>query len=210
MQLATVYIMELTWYGLSCFRLVERNLSTVVTDPFGEASGLMLPRVKADIVTRSNELVDGEIGGKVRTLTGPGEYEIGGVFITGIASRGKARNTIFRINMNGVTVVHVGRMTKLPTQPQIEALGEVNVLLLPVGGGNRLNGVQAAELVALIEPNIVVPMHFAQEGVTKELDGVEKFLNELGSADLEPTTSLRVSSGSSSDETRVVLLTPKT
>ncbi len=201
--------MELTWYGLSCFRLVERNLSTVVTDPHSDASGLTLPRIKTDIVTRSNELVDGEIAGATRTLTGPGEYEIGGVFITGVASRSKERNTIFRVDMNGVTVVHVGRMTKLPSQTQIEALGEVNILLVPVGGGNRLNGVQAAELVAMIEPGIVVPMHFAQDGVSKELDGVEKFLNELGSADLEPTSSLRVSSSSSPEETQIVLLTPK-
>jgi L-ascorbate metabolism protein UlaG (beta-lactamase superfamily) len=201
--------MELTWYGLSCFRLVERSFSTIVTDPHGEASGLILPRIKTDIVTRSNELVDGDIAGATRTLTGPGEYEIGGVFITGVASRGKARNTIFRFDMNGVTVVHVGRLTKLPSQLQIEALGEVNVLLLPVGGGNRLNGVLAAELVAMIEPGIVVPMHFAQEGITKELDGVEKFLNEMGSAELEPASTLRVSSGSVPEETQIVLLTPK-
>lgn len=201
--------MELTWYGLSCFRLVERGLSTVVTDPYAATSGLELPRIKTDIVTRSNELVDGEIASASRMLTGPGEYEIGGVFITGVAARGKERNTIFRIDMNGVSVVHVGRLTKLPSQTQIEALGEVNVLLLPVGGGNRLNGVQAAELVAMIEPGIVVPMHFAQEGLNGDLEGVERFLNEMGSAEIEPTTSLRVSSSSVPEETQTVLLTPK-
>ncbi len=201
--------MEITWYGLSCFRLVERNLSSIITDPYSADVGLELPRTKTDIVTRSHADVNGEIATATRTLTGPGEYEIGGVFITGIAARGKERNTIFRFDLNGLKVVHLGRLTKIPSQTQIEALGEVNVLLLPVGGSGCLNGVQAAELVAMIEPGIVVPMQFAQEGVTQALESVERFLNEMGSADLQPVSSLRVSSSGVPDETQTVLLAPK-
>lgn len=177
-------------------------MAAVVTDPFSEQAGLTLPKLKADIVTRSHAAVDGAVQTTGRELSGPGEYEIGGVFITGIATKGKERNTIFRFNFGGLTVVHAGRLNRMPSQTQIEALGEVNVLLLPVGGEGTLNGVQAAELVAMIEPGIVVPMQFGPEGV-------EKFLNEMGSADLEPTASLRVSGSSVPEETQTVLLEAK-
>ena len=205
--------MELTWYGLSCFKINERGLSSIVTDPYDAGFGLELPRLKADIVTQSNDSPAHNnllaVNGVSQMLAGPGEYEIGGVFITGVGSRGKERNTSFRFDLNGLTVVHVGRMTKLPSQARIEALGEVNVLLLPVGGGNRLNGAQAAELVAMIEPGIVVPMHYAMDGIEAELEGVERFLNEMGSADVEPTSSLRLSKSNVPEETQTVLLTPK-
>ena len=100
-------------------------------------------------------------------------------------------------------------MTKLPSQSQVEALGEVNILLLPVGGGNSLGAGQAAELVSLIEPNIVIPMHFKTEGLKLELEGVERFLQEIGISDIAPLPSLRVTNGSLPEETQIVLLTPR-
>lgn len=206
--------MEITWYGLSCFRITERNFATVITDPYNNTIGLTLPKLKGDIVSQSHDSAGhnniGAINGAQLTLTGPGEYELGNVFVNATASRGQTpRNIFFLFDFDGLTVAHAGDIAKMPSQAQVEAMGEVNVLLLPVGGGSSLAGAQAAELVSLIEPNIVIPMHFKTDGMKLDLEGADRFLQEVGSADLEPQTSLKVSSSSLPEETQTVLLTPK-
>jgi len=207
--------MEINWYGMSCFRLKERNMATVVTDPYDGNVGLPPLKLSADVVTVSHN-AEGHnhtdaVGGYDFALTGPGEYEIGGVFITGISTAHEPRtkpNVLYMFNYEGVTIAHLGDMAKVPTQTQIEALEQVNVLLVPVGGGNSLNAAQAAELVSMLEPNIVVPMHYQIPALILKLDGVERFLNEMGVTDPTEDDSLKVSSTSASEETEVVLLKP--
>lgn len=207
--------MKLTWYGLSCFRITQSKYATVVTDPYGESLGLGAPQLRADVVTVSHEAkghsnVDA-VSGYEHVLDGPGEYEIGSVFITSTASDNKinGRNVLFLFDYGGVTVAHLGDMRKVPTQNQIEALEEVNVLLVPVGGGQSLNAAQAAELVSMLEPNIVIPMHYHLPQLNVELDGVDRFLKEMGVTDLEPEDNLKVYSTRLPEETEVVLLSPK-
>jgi L-ascorbate metabolism protein UlaG (beta-lactamase superfamily) len=208
--------MEITWHGLSCFRLKERNLAAVVTDPYHSHLGLPPLRLKGDVVTVSHDAPGHSnldaVSGYDFALTGPGEYEIGGVFITGIATaqKKKARpNVLFMFDFDGLTVAHLGDMSKVPTQTQIEALEQVNVLLVPVGGGNSLNAAEAAELVSMLEPNIVVPMHYRIPGLALELDGAERFLNEMGVTDPSEESSLKLTSTTFADETEVVILTPR-
>lgn len=208
--------MELTWYGLSCFRLVERLHASVVTDPYSKVIGLPELKLRADVVTVSHPArghnYSSAVGGSKRVLDGPGEFEIGGVFITGIATFDKksgVRNVIYVFDLNGISVAHLGDLPQVPEQKQIEALGEVNVLLTPVGGGNSLNAAQAAELASLLEPNIVVPMHYQQPGLKFELDGVDRFLNEMGVTDAKEEASLKVTSSGLPEETETVILTPK-
>jgi L-ascorbate metabolism protein UlaG (beta-lactamase superfamily) len=151
--------MELTWYGLSCFRLVERKYASIVTDPYSPALGLGELKLKGDVVTVSHN-ADGHnytrgIGTPEHVLTGPGEYEIGGVFITAITTRGKngdQRNVVYHFDFDGLTVAHLGDMNEVPSQKQIEALELVNILLVPVGGGSSLNAAKASELVSMLEP----------------------------------------------------------
>lgn len=207
--------MDLRWYGLSCFHLSEHNMATVVTDPYNGNLGLPTLKLKADVVTVSHDAPGHNAVQTVAdyefALTGPGEYEIGGVFITGIGtaqSVNSVENVLFMFDYNGVIVAHLGDMAKVPTQTQIEALEQIHVLLLPVGGGNSLNAAQAAELVSMLDPNIVVPMHYSMPGLELDLDGVERFLNEMGVTDPTEDSSLRVSSGSLTEETEVVILTP--
>lgn len=208
--------MEITWHGLSCFGLKESNMATIVTDPYNEDLGLPALHVKADVVTVSHDAPGHNnleaVTGYEYALDGPGEYEIGGVFITGVSTAQDVTSTpnvLFMFNYDGMTVAHLGDMDKVPTQTQIEALEEIHVLLVPVGGGKSLNAAQAAELVSMLEPNIVVPMHYQMPGLKVELDGVERFLNEMGVSDAAEDSSLRVSSGNLSDETEVIVLIPK-
>ncbi len=208
--------MELTWYGLSCFRLNDRGLASIVTDPYDDSVGLPALKLKSDVVTISHNAFGHNhaqaVAGKKHTLTGPGEYEIGGVFIIGISTTRKVENVdnvLFMFDYKGLTIAHLGDMTEVPTQTQIEALEQVNVLLVPVGGGNSLNAAKAAELVSMLEPSIVVPMHFDIDGLAVELEDVDRFLKEMGATEPAEETSLKVTSGNLPDETEVVLLTPK-
>lgn len=212
--------MEIVWFGHSCFRLTERSLASVVTDPFDSASAGYQPlKLKADIVTISHDSPShnhaGAVTGKSHIITGPGEFEIGGVFITGIQTNGhtkatenQPRNTLFMFDYNGITVLHLGDINRVPTQTEVETLGPVHIALVPVGGGvDSLNASKAAEVVSLIEPNIVIPMHYQTAGSTVQLDPLSKFLKEMGQAKVDTLPSFKVSSVSSlPDDTKVIAL----
>ncbi|MEM7800596.1 MAG: MBL fold metallo-hydrolase [Chloroflexota bacterium] len=209
--------MEINWYGLSCYRLSERGAATIITDPFDQKTGLPQPKLKGKVVTMSNGSNGSgdlkHINGQEHYLDSPGEYEIGGVFINGIAtprkSRDEKRNTIFVFNYSGVTVAHVGELYKVPAQTQIEELETVNVLIVPVGGNGVLNASQASELVSMFEPNFVIPMLYEQPGLKRSLEPLEKFLKEMGVSEFNEESTLKITSSSLPEETQVVVLESK-
>ena len=118
-------------------------------------------------------------------------------------------NVLFMFDYNGLTVAHLGDMSKVPTQTQIEALEQVSVLLVPVGGGSSLNSAQAAELVSMLEPKIIIPMHYQIPKLKLELKDVDRFLKEMGAVKPEGLPSLKITSARLPEETQVVLLNPK-
>jgi L-ascorbate metabolism protein UlaG (beta-lactamase superfamily) len=211
--------MEITWFGLSCFRLVERGMATVVTDPYDhQVVGLDRLNLKADIVTISHDApghnyVDA-VKSKEHVLTGPGEYEIGGVFITAVRTNGKKRksdelsNTLYVFDYDNVTIAHLGDLNQVPSQSEIEALGDVNIVLVPVGASSGLNAAKAAEVVSLLEPGIVIPMHYHLPGSRLSLQPLEKFLREMGIGDISPEPSLKITRSAIPDETKLVVLEP--
>jgi L-ascorbate metabolism protein UlaG (beta-lactamase superfamily) len=209
--------MEITWYGHSCFRLTERNFVNVVTDPYDNTVvGYDALKLKAEIVTVSHNAPghnnSDAIKGSTHVLTGPGEFEIGGVFITAVQtdngkkSKDKVRNTVYVFDYDGITVAHLGDLQQIPTQSEIELLGTVNVALVPVGGGNSLNAAKAAEIVSMLEPNLVIPMHYATPDSKIKLDDLNKFIKEMGLSKPEAQASLKVSRTSLPSETHVVVL----
>ncbi len=209
--------MDITWYGHSCFRLVERGHASIVTDPFDESLGYEMPRLKADIVTVSH-ISPGHghldaVKSFNHVIDGPGEYEIGGVFITGVASFDHAlenprRNVIYVFDYDaGLTVAHLGDLDHVPNQSMIDTLGQIDVALVPVGGGNSLTSSLAAEVISLLEPSIVVPMHFQTEALRGiDLDPVDRFLKEMGVNTIEQEVVLRISAGALPEQTQIVLL----
>lgn len=208
--------MELIWYGLSCFRLTGRGQASVITDPYNGSLGLPALKLKGDVVTISHDAKGhnnaAAVSGRKHALAGPGEFEIGGVFITGISTIEEAeerQNVLYLFDYGGLTVAHLGDMAKVPTQTQIEALEQVDVLLVPVGGGNSLNATQASEIVSMLEPSIVIPMHYKLPNLKLRLEGVERFLSEMGVSASETESTLRLTSGSLPEVTRVVLLDPR-
>ena len=208
--------MELTWYGLSCFRFTERKLATIVTDPFDAGYGLPVLKLKGDVVTVSHEAKGhnniAAVTPRQHVIDGPGEYEMGGVFITGIATFDESssyRNVLYVFDFDGLTVAHLGDMQQVPTQKQIEALEQVNILLVPVGAGRSLNAAQAAEVVSMLEPNIVIPMHYQLPGLKLELETVDRFLQEMGVTDVKEEASLKVTASGLPEETETVILLPR-
>jgi L-ascorbate metabolism protein UlaG (beta-lactamase superfamily) len=209
--------MEITWYGLSCFRLTERGLATVVTDPYdSHVAGFSPLKLRADIVTVSHEAPGhnniSTVKGTSHVLNTPGEFEIGGVFITGVQTNGhkrseeEPRNTLYVFDYEGVTVAHLGDLRRVPSQTEVEALGTVDVALVPVGGGGGLNAAKAAEVVSLLEPGYVIPMHFGTPASLIKLAPLSKFLKEMGLGDLEPQSTLQVTRSTVPEDTKVVLL----
>ncbi len=214
--------MEITWYGHSCFRLTERNMATVVTDPFDNKSiGYDALKLKSDIVTVSHDAPGHNNTDAVKStshvIDGAGEFEIGGVFITGVqtdgggASKKKGKpgstsNTVYVFDYDGITVAHLGDLKQTPTQSEIESLGTINVALVPVGGGGGLNAAKAAEIISLIEPNIVIPMHYSTPDAKVSLESLNKFLKEMGLSKPETQPSLKITRSGLPDETHVVVL----
>ncbi len=208
--------MDIVWYGHSCFRISERGQAAIVTDPFGQDLGYEIPRLKADIVTVSHDAPGhnflAAIKGYEHVISGPGEYEIGGVFIMGIATFDQTqeiprRNVVYVFDYNSLIVAHMGDLDHVPSQSMIDALGPVDIALIPVGGGKSLSSSQAAEVVSLLEPSLVVPMHYRTDALLGlELDPVDRFLKEMGVNTIQEEALLRVSAGSLPEQTQVVLL----
>jgi len=214
--------MEITWYGHSCFKMTERGLATVVTDPYDHHEvGYEPLKLKADIVTISHDTPGhnfvNAVKGDAHIIDGPGEFEIGGVFVTGIhtnghvkKSDGELRNTLYLFDFNGINVLHLGDLDRIPSQAEVEDFGPIHIALVPVGDGGALNANKAVEIISMLEPSIVIPMHYATAASTntrQPLDPVTKFLKEMGLTNPETLPSLKIPNASSlPEETKVVLL----
>lgn len=209
--------MEITWYGHACFRLTERGLATVVTDPFDPKEiGYDALKLKADILTVSQNTPGhnnlSAVKGEPYTITGPGEFEIGSVFITGVQTNGHSkkdtdpRNTLFVFDYNNITVAHLGNINRVPSQSEIEALGNVKIALVPVGGS--IDSDKLAEMIRLLEPNILIPMMYQTPSSTTKLQPLNDFIKAMGiEKEPEAQPSFQVKSrGSLPDETKVVVL----
>jgi L-ascorbate metabolism protein UlaG (beta-lactamase superfamily) len=214
--------MEITYLGHSSFKIKGKKTS-VVTDPFDSALvGLKFPKnVEANIVTVSHDHKDhnaaDQIGGSPFIIRGPGEYEVQGISIIGVPSyhddqKGKERgkNTIYSIEVDGVHICHVGDLGEMLTDKEVEALGTVNILLIPVGGTFTISAKQAAELIAEIEPSIVIPMHYGREELNQkefaDLDPVSVFTKLMGAETVVPQPKLSITKDKLPEQMQVVVL----
>jgi L-ascorbate metabolism protein UlaG (beta-lactamase superfamily) len=208
--------MEITWLGYSCFRLKGKN-TTVITDPCPPEIGYFWDKASANIVTVSHNHTNHSylqgVSGEPRKIMGPGEYEIGGVLIIGLSSfhdaeNGKllGKNTVYAIEVDEVNICHLGDLGSPLSPAQVEELGNVDVLLVPVGGGTTITASQAAALVRSIEPKIVIPMHYKTLTLAKEMDNVDKFLKEMGLTESIPQPKLNVTKSSLPLTTTVITL----
>lgn len=214
--------MEITYLGHSSFKLRGKTV-TVVTDPYDASMvGIKFPKhTSADIVTVSHDHNDHNavtaVEGSPFVVAGPGEYEVKGVGIVGIGVfhdevRGvkRGKNTIYRIELDGTSIVHLGDLGHTLTSDQVDSLDGVDVLLVPVGGVYTIDAKVARELVSAIEPSIVIPMHYNREGLDQKTFGtlapVSSFLKEIGKEGVSPVPKFTISKDKLPEELQVVVL----
>ena len=202
--------------GHSCFR-IKGSKAVIITDPFPPDLGYSLGKQTANIVTVSHQhpshsYVQG-IHGEPRLVKGPGEYEISNVLIIGIATyhdsikgQSRGKNTAYLMEIDGISVCHLGDIRHVLNDEQVEEMGNVDVLLLPVGGVNTINAALAAEIIRKIEPKAVIPMHYKTPILDRDLDPVENFLKEMGMGQVEPRPKLSVSRSNLPLSTQVFVL----
>jgi L-ascorbate metabolism protein UlaG (beta-lactamase superfamily) len=214
--------MEIVWLGHACFRIRGRE-ATVVCDPCPPSTGYSYGKPTADIVTIScddpGHTYTKGIAGKPVVLENPGEYEISGAFITGIPTdntggekgdkSANGRNISFVIEMEDIKVVHLGGLDHTPTAEQVEDMVGCDVLLVPVGGKKTLDGAKAAEVVALLEAKLVVPMHYKTDAHDGGLDTADRFLKEMQVTSVEPQVKLQINKSAIPSEAQVVMLNYK-
>jgi len=217
--------MEIIWHGHSFFEIKakeNKNQVRIAIDPFSEEIGLKPPKIEADILLISHQHYDHNnrsiIVGDYFLIEDPGEYEIKGVFVKAIKSfhdesEGKERgeNLIFLIEAEDLKVCHMGDFgQKELTEKQMEEIGEVDILMIPVGGVYTIGPKEALKILEQLEPKITIPMHYALLKLKIKLDPVDKFLKVLGIKSLEPQKKLSLKKEElSPEEAKIILLEPK-
>ena len=198
--------MIINWYGHSCFKITNQGgRLIIITDPFDKKIGLNPPRCSADIVTVSHQHNDhnntksitGMEGSKPFIINSPGEYEIKGVSIVGCRSfhdkEKKEQNIIYIMEVDKIRICHLGDLgqDKLEDK-QIEKIGNIDILMIPVGGNYTIGAKRAVKIVNQIDPSIVIPIHYKLPGLKMNLDDVKVFLKEMGLNGVTPVDKLTV------------------
>lgn len=208
--------MIVTWLGHSCFLLKSDRGLTVLLDPFFEDSvGYPMPEIKADVVLISHNHTDhnnASAGGESsEVITGPGGLSKSGLSIRGIESyhdqkkgRLRGKNTIFCFRLDGINVCHLGDLGHILSPAQIEEIGPVDLLFLPVGGRYTLDARGADEVIEQLHPALVVPMHYRTARLCFELDGLDDFLK--GKKEVSRNDVLHLTKKDLTGEGRIAIL----
>ena len=200
--------MDIVWFGQSCFRL-QSSQANVLTDPFDSPPPAALAGIQ--IVTVSDRALRDRVPPieGARIVDGPGEYEIEGVPVNGIAvaAGGRAdagrKTFIYTVALDGVTVCHLGRLAEPPAGQRIQEMGQADVLLLPLGEPLGLPVPRAVQLASQLEAKLLIPMPLGRDGAP-----LEAFCKELGADPTVRENRLSVSASGLPAQTRVVILTP--
>ncbi len=222
--------MQIIWKGQSCFQIItsqaRNHQVNIVIDPFDESLGLRVPKLEADILLVTHQHHDHNnikavsspsVGATPVLVEGPGEYEIKEVYIQGIPawhdnSLGKERgsNTIYTIESEELRICHLGDLGQKELTPeQIETIGEVDILIIPIGGVYTISAKEAVKIMSQIEPNITIPMHYQIPKLKVKLDGLDKFLKTMGMKSVTPLPKLSIKKKDiSAEEAKIVVLNP--
>jgi len=210
--------MIINWFGQSCFR-IQGDKSVLVIDPLDKSCGLKVSRLAADIVALTQDQTEPNIKGVTEAepfiVSNGGEYEVKDTFIYGIPvnpnGEGKksATKVIYRIEIDGVTLVHLGNISQPLSTGEMEKLEGADILMIPVGGGNTLDAKQATEIISHLEPRIVIPMSYQLPGLKEKLDNIDKFCKEFGVCPTEQINKFKISKKDlPQDDLQVVVLEP--
>jgi L-ascorbate metabolism protein UlaG (beta-lactamase superfamily) len=209
---------EFKWFGHNCFRIKSRE-AAIVTDPVDRSTGYAMAKQTANIVTISNydgpNANFGAVRPEFKIVDGPGEYEMEDIFVTGVRTflddehtEKKQFNTAYLLEMDGFVICHLGDIGKVPNSEQTEQLAQADILLVPIGGANGLTQEQAAEVVSLLEPKVLIPMQYRTEIGDKGLLPLESFAKLVGVELPEPLDKYSARQADLNDAIEIVLLNP--
>jgi L-ascorbate metabolism protein UlaG (beta-lactamase superfamily) len=206
--------MQIQYFGLSSFKVTTKE-ATVITDPFDKKSGLVPPRGAADILIlaeKDNSLYSATSGisGDPFLMDDPGEYDVKGVTVTGIPLKQSDKYvSAFLIESEDIRILNLTHIKEFTMkEEEIEDLGEIDILIVPVGGEDVLDAAHASKVVNEIEPKIVIPSHYDSTGLTVKAEKIEKFIKEMGgkSESMEKLTIKK--KDLVAEETKVIVLEP--
>jgi len=222
--------MQIIWQGQSCFQIITAHNKNeqvfIVIDPFSEEIGLRAPKLEADVLLVSHNHSDHNNIKAVQPrngrqspflISGPGEYEVKEIYIQGISSwhdekngKEKGENTIYTIEAEDLKLCHLGDLgQKELTGEQLEKIGDVDVLMVPVGGVDTISAKEALKIMSQIEPKITIPMHYQIPKLKLKLDGLDKFLKTFGVRKIEPQNKLTIKKKDISlEEAKIIVLKP--
>ena len=203
--------MNIQYYGHSCFKISIKPAGrgqeevNLFIDPFDKSIGLRPPQGQADVVLVSHNHPDHNnveaLKGEPRVIDLPGEYSVRGINIIGIPSfhdansgKDKGLNTIYLVDSEEIKICHLGDLGSDLTEKQLEKIGTVNVLMIPIGGNYTIDYKKAIELIKKIEPNIIIPIHFKLKGTTADIEDESKFCSEMGYCVKERPSKLNLKS----------------
>lgn len=209
---------DFRWYGHNCFRIRAKE-AAILTDPVGRNTGYAMQKQTADIVTISHDHPGHNnldvIKSDHEVISGPGEYEISGVFITGIrtyhdpvSANDRGYNTVYLIETEGMVICHLGDLGHALDSSNAEEMAQADILLVPAGGGPIINQEQAVEVVSLLEPKIVIPMQYQTDAGDAGRAPVDEFVSALGADVPEPVDKITLKPSDLTDAMRLVLLNP--
>lgn len=209
--------MKIRWLAHACFLLESQDGNKIITDPFDGSVGYKIPKIEADLVTVSHDHYDHNyveaVQGDPKIIKTPGEYAFSDIKIKGIpcfhdevkgAKRGP--NIIFVFEMDGLRICHLGDLGHLLSKAQVEEIGKVDVLLIPVGGTFTLDAEGAVAVVEQLSPRLVIPMHFKTPEVSLPIDPVDNFLEKIGMGEHVDSTTIEVTNDNLGDTQRVLVL----
>ena len=215
--------MNINWYGQSCFQISSTrgkdNHVSIVIDPFDESTGLIVPKLQADIVLVTHEHSDHNnikaVSGEPFIIEGPGEYDIKGSFIQGISgyhdnTQGSQRGsiTIYTIEAEGMRICHLSDLgQKELSSSQLDKIGDIDILMIPIGGIYTIDAADAVKIMAQIEPRVIIPMHYKIPKLKIKLDDIDKFLKNLGIKKPESLPKLSIKKKDiSTEEAKIIIL----
>lgn len=217
--------MKITWHGQALFQITtsqsKNSQVKLVIDPFDKSVGLRVPRIEADILLVTHQHYDHNniksVTGNPFLIEGPGEYEAKSIFVQGVHSfhddsQGKERgqNTIYVIGSEDIKICHLGDLGQDElTEEQVEKIGDIDILMIPVGGKYTIPAEKASKIMSQLEPKITIPMHYALPNLKIKLDPLSKFLKAFGIKSLAPIKKLSIKKRDiPTEEAKIIILEP--
>mgnify|MGYP001607669784 CR=1 FL=1 len=209
--------MIIQWYGQSCFKITSGE-TTIAIDPYDKKIGFTPPRFQANLTLITHKHDDhansASLTGEPFVISEPGEYEVKGVFVHGFESyhdknkgRDRGMNTMYKIGVEGIRLLHMGDFGEESlSEDFMDAIGEVDILMIPVGGKYTIDGNEAAKIVKQLEPKIVIPMHYKISGLEIDLDTAEQFLKNTGAGKREPSDKLTIKKKEITESTKTEII----